>query len=725
MEFDTAPTGFSIAAKPSGFNASKRKLDDDWSHGSIINFLPQEAVKKRVLALSFEQQPMGDVSHPFLDNPPSYGSLSMQSLIASPVGSWLGPFSCPPPDYETATWNPFNTEDQNSLVSTGSNVSVGIQADVAPLESLGLFSPEDYGLDDGSGFCNPSCPDLTAMRSPISIRPGVASASDYPPANSLLASDTTNNQADFTEGWFYQFGIPGQTIPSAGYFSGMHRLPLAQYHVEEYLFPPSNGGPVRKTSPGDGSESKLKFQEAEEGTEILSKPTVPEPSQVANQVSQSLPTQNEMMANFSLGPELPTTKRARKSYSEEGKRKVHAVRANGACTCCKARKLPCSPDGVCETCLRQVNNPSLASHICIRTKMKDDYIGVGDLHQSLARRRKNLQPLTSSLTGLPISVQLCVKSELGIGGDMAQLALQVMRCSSSPICRWKRLQRLSGILVTSDTTYDERYVIVPTALPSVDEFDAFGRRILLMQCISHSGAITWYLDRFLSLYCSRSHPSSMRSLANLTLRIASLNNLVAYGFLNLQDGSFDLLNRPHARLITERYVSETVHDQVRVRVAEGLGPAERLMASELDRLMKIASAGKHARIIAGACLLRLVLIYRDRLVRDKIRISLPKNTDSHQIRLEKAELFYKRLTVAYSMLCREKDTPLTLEWEDENFSPMRERDVALETAYLQLQPAFKDFCEDKLCRQHDEVFQELIAKPLMTQHSRKRRRTSR
>ena len=110
------------------------------------------------------------------------------------------------------------------------------------------------------------------------------------------------------------------------------------------------------------------------------------------------------------------------------------------------------------------------------------------------------------------------------------------------------------------------------------------------------------------------------------MRIASLNNLVAYGFLNLHDGSFDLLNRPHGRLSHERYVSETIHDQVRVRVAEGLEPAEHLMAIELDRLLKIVSAGNHARIIAGICLLRLVLIYRDRLVRDEIRISLPNNT---------------------------------------------------------------------------------------------------
>ncbi|PVH78610.1 hypothetical protein DL98DRAFT_655998 [Cadophora sp. DSE1049] len=725
MEFDTSRASFSFNAKTSGFDEGKCKIVDDGSRGLIINSLSQAAATKNILAMSYnEQQPMGDVPYPLLDSPPCYGSLSMQSLLASPVGSGSDPCSCPPPSYETATWKAFDTEDQNDQVSIGSCLSVSIQAAVAPLGSLDAFSPEGYGLDGGSGLYNLSCPDVTFVQSAASIRPGFASASDYPSANGLLATHTTNNQADCTGGWFYQFGLPGQQVPSAGYFSGLHQHHLAQFHIEEYHLPPSNVDLGVKLSPGNGSEMILNFHASEEETGFQPKSTELSPSEVARQVARPLPTQDEMMANFSFQLELPTTKRSRKSYSKEGKRKVHAVRAKGACTHCKARKLPCSPDGVCETCLRLVSNRSLANHICIRSKMKDDYIGVGDLHQSLARRRANLEPLTSSLTGLPIHVELCVKSDLGIGGDMARLDLEVMRCSSSPICRWKRLERSRGILVTSDTTYDERYVIIPTSLPSVDDFDTFGRKILLMQCSSHSGAITWYLDQFLSLYCSRPHPSSMRSLANLTSRIASLNNLVAYGFLNLHDGSFDLLNRPHGRLNNERYVSETVHDQVRVRAAEGLGPAERLMASELDKLMKIASASRHARIIAGICLLRLVLIYRDRLVRDKIRISLPKNTDRHQIRLEKAELFYKRLTVAYSMLCREKDTPLTMEWEDENDFPMRERDAALEDAYLQLQHAFRKFCEEKLCQQHDDIFQELIAKPLMTQHPRKRRRTS-
>ncbi len=111
-----------------------------------------------------------------------------------------------------------------------------------------------------------------------------------------------------------------------------------------------------------------------------------------------------------------------------------------------------------------------------------------------------------------------------------------------------------------------------------------------------------------------------------------MNNLVAYGFLNLRDGSYDLLGRGSAEgEQQQRFVSETVHDQVRLLAAEGLEPAEKLVFSEIDDLKKIISTGKHARIITGICLLRLVLIYRDRLVRDEIRLRLPNHTNRKSI----------------------------------------------------------------------------------------------
>jgi hypothetical protein len=109
------------------------------------------------------------------------------------------------------------------------------------------------------------------------------------------------------------------------------------------------------------------------------------------------------------------------------------------------------------------------------------------------------------------------------------------------------------------------------------------------------------------------------------LRVASLNDLVAYGFLNLHDGSYDLLNR-HTGVgpSDERFVSVTVHEQIRLLAAEGLEPAESYVFSEIDDLNKIVGANKHFRIIAGICLLRLMLMYRDRLVRNHIRMGLPR-----------------------------------------------------------------------------------------------------
>jgi hypothetical protein len=103
-----------------------------------------------------------------------------------------------------------------------------------------------------------------------------------------------------------------------------------------------------------------------------------------------------------------------------------------------------------------------------------------------------------------------------------------------------------------------------------------------------------------------------------------LSNFVAYGFLNLQDGSYDLLERLSGEENhPEKFVSETVHDQIRVLAADGLEPAEKHVFSELDNLSRIVGGSNHARIIAGTCLLRLLVLYRDRLLRDQIRLELP------------------------------------------------------------------------------------------------------
>ncbi len=113
---------------------------------------------------------------------------------------------------------------------------------------------------------------------------------------------------------------------------------------------------------------------------------------------------------------------------------------------------------------------------------------------------------------------------------------------------------------------------------------------------------------------------------------------MAYGFLNLQDGSYDLLGCLNSGgSHTEKFVSETVHDQIRLLAAEGLKPAEKHVFSELDNLPKIIGASNHARIIVGICLLRLLLLYRDRLIRDQIRLELPraKKCESQTLSLRK------------------------------------------------------------------------------------------
>ncbi|KAH7321681.1 hypothetical protein BKA65DRAFT_86473 [Rhexocercosporidium sp. MPI-PUGE-AT-0058] len=735
MEFNTTRASFSFDAKSPGSdeNLRRSKIVDPGSRELVVNAVSQAAASNCVrqgLAVTYIQDYRLDSEvYSSMNAQGGHGKVPVPLSLMTPVSNGSNRFPGPISSYETGQLEPSDISYSNVQIPTESGHAESICAIADPVPTFDIYSSKGYTLDDP----NP-CPVAPSFDAAFIQAAGCTNPMTTFLGNSSLDADLIAPISTYSfigDGGFL-FGHPGHaTIPGAyisnqfeGGFTGIGDQ--AAYG----LFSPSFvTGPASQlkssTSPREPSLHQPQHRSFELNAEPL---TVVNVSEAVDKVPLSLPPQNNLMTNFNSDPNRAnpsTNKRPRKPFTQKGKTKVHGVRVKGACICCRSRKLSCSADDVCEGCLKLVSNPILALHICIRTKFKDDYLRVRDLHQSLDRRRARLEPLILSLTGLPISIQLCVTSEFGRGFGTAQLNLQVMRCTSSPFCRWKRLEMSKGIYVTSETTDDERYVIVPTSLPSIDEFDTFGREVLLMQGRSHSGAITWHLDRFLALYCSSIRPSRLGDLCNITSRIASLNKLVTYGFVNLFDGSFDLLNRPRGGAYNQRFVSETVHDQIRLLAAKGLEPAENLICSELDALKTIASASNHARIIAGICLLRLILVYRDRSVRDEIRISLPKNTNRHQVRLEKAASFYKRLTIAYSTLCREKDTPLTVEWEDEEDFRASEDAIALEEAYLQLQPVFKNFCAEYLYRQHDDVFEELIAKPLMAQDRRKKRKITR
>lgn len=53
---------------------------------------------------------------------------------------------------------------------------------------------------------------------------------------------------------------------------------------------------------------------------------------------------------------------------------------------------------------------------------------------------------------------------------------------------------------------------------------------------------------------------------------------------------------------------------------------------------------------------------------------------------------YNRLTVAYSTLCRENDSPLSVEWQDEAGGLDARASMQLKEIFERIQPAFVTFC---------------------------------
>ena len=133
-----------------------------------------------------------------------------------------------------------------------------------------------------------------------------------------------------------------------------------------------------------------------------------------------------------------------------------------------------------------------------------------DIHGSLLSRKAQLNDILASLTGPSKQVEVWV----GSGPNAPKLQLEVMQCQASTTwatCRWKCLEKKSGIYITNHFIEGQRYVIVPSSVPSIDRLDLFGRKILSFSDDAHSGNITPLLDHFLLHYCRPYRPSRLVS----------------------------------------------------------------------------------------------------------------------------------------------------------------------------------------------------------------------
>ncbi|KAI9643775.1 hypothetical protein NHQ30_007124 [Ciborinia camelliae] len=307
---------------------------------------------------------------------------------------------------------------------------------------------------------------------------------------------------------------------------------------------------------------------------------------------------------------------------------------------------------------------------------------------------------------------------------------------------------MNGLYITHKSLRDKTYLVVPDTLPTVDELDFFGREILLSSPESHSGKITHILDKFLYIYCKQYFGSHLACLCNAAFRITSLNTLVFYGVANIHChpyGQLDVVNT-----INDTFSPDTVREQVRLKASEGLEEAEKYFFSEIENLCKKSASNKQTRIIAGVCLLRLMLFYRERVVRIELRSNLPRcKTDEDlkncihpgktdpQKRLEQCGFMYKQLAVAFSTLCRGDNTPLTSDWEAEAAGRVAPDVPILENTFSELKFAYAEFCKsspshhlhlgistninvgkDNLTHRDDDVFKTLIVDPAEKERER-------
>ncbi|CAD6440433.1 87d2cc91-de03-4112-b5b2-7ffb966f8815 [Sclerotinia trifoliorum] len=435
----------------------------------------------------------------------------------------------------------------------------------------------------------------------------------------------------------------------------------------------------------------------------------------------------DCLIDFHSGVKAP--KRKRKEFNRREKLKVHLVRQVGACQSCRARKVECTSDGVCDRCFKLAGDPFMAKQICIRHKLKDVYLGVTDVQtRLLTSGKEQVHQLLRALEGHVAKVELRADCSMA-SFPCRSLPCKVMVCRSVDLCRWRSLTKMNGVYITHKSLRDKTYLVVPDSLPTVDELDFFGREILLSSPESHSGKITHILDKFLYIYCKQYFGSHLACLCNAAFRITSLNSLAFYGVANIHchpHGQLDVVNT-----INDTFSPDTVREQVRLKASEGLEESEKYFFSEIENLSKKSASNKQTRIIAGICLLRLMLFYRERVVRIELRSNLPRcKTDEDlkncihpgktdpQKRLEQCGFMYKQLAVAFSTLCRGDNTPLTIDWEAEAAGRVAPDVPMLSATFLELKSAYAEFCKNNLTHRDDDVFKTLVVEPAEKERDR-------
>ncbi|KAG4031954.1 hypothetical protein MFRU_008g03040 [Monilinia fructicola] len=435
----------------------------------------------------------------------------------------------------------------------------------------------------------------------------------------------------------------------------------------------------------------------------------------------------DCLIDFHSGVKAP--KRKRKEFNRKEKLKVHLVRQVGACQSCRARKVECTADGICGRCLKLAGDPLMARQICIRHKLKDVYLGVRDVQtRLLTSGKEQVYQLLRALEGHGANVELRADCSMA-NFPCRSLPCKVMVCRSADLCRWRSLTKVNGVYITHKTLRDKTYLVVPESLPTIDELDFFGREILLSSPESHSGKITHILDKFIYIYCKQYFGSPLACLCNAAFRITSLNSLVFYGVANIHCHPYAQLDVVNT--INDTFSPDTVREQVRLKASEGLEEAEKYFFSEIENLCKKSGGSKQTRVIAGICLLRLMLFYRERVVRIALRSNLPRcETDEDlkncihpgrtdpQKRSEQCGFMYRQLAVAFSTLCRGDNTPLTTDWEAEAAGRVAPDVPLLANTFSELKLAYTEFCEKNLTHRDDDVFKTLVVEPAEKERQR-------
>lgn len=334
-------------ASPARFNEYLHSCQNVDFEGSDIVFdtMPQELASNNTFPATYTKS-FARQGCPSNNPQPDFGICSWSPPLMSPTSDDFGQYHYPMANCETTPW-PSPDKVFGNIQNLSESPTANINATVDTPQNPDNTLPESYGSDNSSHIVKgPLYKESFAEGIGFpNLEIALPSSYFFQPIFVAHCATCSCTGAGFSQA-AYQNKNQSPTTPPTDGFPNPFQEPLSGFYgqdVYDSLHPSFSNIPALEPIPSMSPEEASFPQSQPSFPEFQSQSlTTINVSETVDEVPASLQSKKIFLANSNTGSGPSTSRRPRKSFSTEGKRKVNGVRVLGACVGCRAGKLSVS-----------------------------------------------------------------------------------------------------------------------------------------------------------------------------------------------------------------------------------------------------------------------------------------------------------------------------------------------------------------------------------------------